>query len=78
MAKAIAAHMAVLLEMDTESIQTSRSLAGRNGCMIAVKLRIWIAKVFESSVPLLKLLDERLSILNLAEWIVGEKIQSKT
>ncbi|KAF2748444.1 ketoacyl-synt-domain-containing protein [Sporormia fimetaria CBS 119925] len=68
--------MASLLSMEAEAIDPSRSVAHYGvDSLIAVELRSWILGTFDSKMPLLKLLDERLSIAVLADGIVADRAE---
>ncbi|KAF2180125.1 hypothetical protein K469DRAFT_640404, partial [Zopfia rhizophila CBS 207.26] len=71
---AIIERTAGLLMIPVESIEAGMSVAEYGvDSLIAVELRNWVALMFETSIPLLKLLDERVSMRDLGEWIVNER-----
>ncbi|KAF4624751.1 hypothetical protein G7Y89_g13418 [Cudoniella acicularis] len=71
---AIMEQTAGLLMIPFESIEPRKSVAEYGvDSLIAVELRNWFVLLFESAIPLLKLLDERVNISELGAWIVGER-----
>ncbi|KAF2275719.1 polyketide synthase [Westerdykella ornata] len=73
-ANAIAERTASLLMIPSESIGTQKSVAQYGvDSLIAVELRSWVALMFGVSIPLLKLLDEKISIRELGGWIAKER-----
>jgi acyl transferase domain-containing protein/NADPH:quinone reductase-like Zn-dependent oxidoreductase/NADP-dependent 3-hydroxy acid dehydrogenase YdfG/acyl carrier protein len=73
---AILERIAELLEIEVESMDAGRSVAEYGvDSLVAVELRSWIMATFHKAVPLLKLLDERMSITNLAEAVVAERAE---
>ncbi|KAJ4289017.1 hypothetical protein N0V90_011359 [Kalmusia sp. IMI 367209] len=76
-ATAVVERIAGLLEIETESIDPSRGVAEYGvDSLIAVELRSWVVSMFDQSIPLLKLLDERNSITNLAETVVNGRAEA--
>jgi NADPH:quinone reductase-like Zn-dependent oxidoreductase/NADP-dependent 3-hydroxy acid dehydrogenase YdfG/acyl carrier protein len=74
---AIRQRLSELLEIDSESIDADASVAEYGlDSLIAVELRGWFMAAFRKTFPLLKLLDERVSIRNLAGDIVDERAQA--
>jgi hypothetical protein len=72
--KAIMERVAGLLMIPFDSIAASKSVADYGiDSPIAVELRNWLILSFDSEIPLLKLLDERVSIGGLGEWVAGER-----
>ncbi|KAI9689711.1 MAG: hypothetical protein M1820_010081 [Bogoriella megaspora] len=67
-------HIAALLLMPKESAETNKSVAYYGvDSLVAVELRNWIIGLFGSSIPLLKILDESVSIQDLSVIIVRER-----
>ncbi|KAF2462795.1 polyketide synthase [Lindgomyces ingoldianus] len=74
-AEAIMQRIATILMVPSESIDTSKSVAEYGiDSIIAVELRSWIISTLGSSVPLLKILDESVTMTDLGEWIVQNRI----
>jgi hypothetical protein len=72
--EAIMERVAALLMIPSEGIAGSKSVANYGvDSLIAVELRSWLILLFGSEIPLLKLLDESVSIGGLGEWIAGER-----
>jgi NADP-dependent 3-hydroxy acid dehydrogenase YdfG len=72
--EAIMERVASLLMIPSEGIAASKSVANYGvDSLIAVELRSWLILLFGSEIPLLKLLDESVSIGGLGEWIAGER-----
>jgi acyl carrier protein len=73
-AEAIVKRVAALLMIPSESITASKSVANYGvDSLVAVELRSWLILLFGSKIPLLKLLDESVSIGGLGEWVAGER-----
>ncbi|KAF2265025.1 polyketide synthase [Lojkania enalia] len=73
-ADAVMQRTATLLMISFENMEAGKSIAEYGvDSLIAVELRNWIAVTWETNVPLLVLLDERLSIRKLADGIVDER-----
>lgn len=69
----------VLLMIPMESIVASKSVAHyRVDSLVAVELRSWILITFKFAVPLLKLLDESLSIQELSKVIAENRFARLT
>lgn len=65
--------MSGLLRIPVGTIQESKSVAEYGvDSLIAVELRNWFLTTFKTAIPLLRLLDESISIAEQAEWIVQE------
>ncbi|KAL5381606.1 hypothetical protein DPSP01_007054 [Paraphaeosphaeria sporulosa] len=63
--------MSGLLGIPVGTIQENKSVAEYGvDSLIAVELRNWFLTTFKTAIPLLRLLDESLSIAEQAEWIV--------
>ncbi|KAF1961727.1 hypothetical protein CC80DRAFT_531559 [Byssothecium circinans] len=76
-AAAISGRIAELLEIEMESIDPSSSVAVLGvDSMLAVELRSFIVAALGQQIPLLQLLDERKSIIDLAEALVTERIDA--
>lgn len=72
--RAIVERTAGLLVIPSESIEVGKSVAQYGvDSLIAVELRTWLVVLFESAIPLLKLLDEKLSIAELGTMIAEER-----
>ncbi|KAH7135959.1 hypothetical protein B0J11DRAFT_611808 [Dendryphion nanum] len=75
-AQAIAERTASLLAIEVEAIDLGKSVAEYGiDSLIAVELRSWIVATFESTLPLLKLLDEHQKITDLATGVVDERLR---
>jgi NAD(P)-dependent dehydrogenase (short-subunit alcohol dehydrogenase family) len=76
---AIMERTAALLVIAPESVEAENSVAHYGvDSLIAVELRSWLVLLFESSIPLLKLLDERTSMREVGAWITAERQKRKS
>lgn len=74
----IVERIAGLLEIEKEGMDPGRGVAEYGvDSLIAVELRNWFVAVFEQTVPLLKLLDERTTIRTLAEEVVAARAKGE-
>lgn len=74
---AISGRMAGLLEIDQESVDPRRGVAEYGvDSLIAVEMRNWLQAVFNHSIPLLKLLDERTTSMTLAELVIVARAEA--
>jgi len=66
--------IADLLRIPIEGIEAEKSVAAYGvDSLIAVELRSWFVASFQSTVPLLKLLDESVSMVDMADGIIKER-----
>lgn len=71
---AIVERIAALLFRSQDGIDASRSVAHYGvDSLIAVELRNWFTVLFQDTVPLLMILDERISIMQLGETVVEKR-----
>ncbi|PVH96864.1 hypothetical protein DM02DRAFT_102618 [Periconia macrospinosa] len=71
---AIAERTSTLLFRSQDGIDASRSVAHYGvDSLIAVELRNWFTVLFQATVPLLMILDERISIMQLGKTVVKKR-----